>query len=166
LTPCDKFGKIWISSEYLPDYYADTNVGDEAAYADTYTPGHTAGPVYDYLGNRYTYGLTVDGDDLDSYRVSYNIGGKYTTFTGVCCMSEDMDGNRRSTKDKDGKYFDVYGDGKWLFRSNTMKQGEAPHEFSIDITGVEILTIQYPNTLYPSRIATLFDGLQSNEEQG
>ena len=163
LTPMDKYGKIWITSEYLPNYYVHTEVSNAEVYEDMNTPGHTAGPVCDYLGNRYTVGMVVDGADLDAYHVSYYIEGKYTTFSGVCSMSEDMDGDWRVASSKEGKYFDIYGDGKWLFRSNVMKQGEAPQAFSIDITGVEVLTIQYPKTRFPNRIATLFDGKLSND---
>ncbi len=165
LTPIEKYGKLWTSSERQLESFAHTDVSDGEAYEDLNTPGHTSGPVYDYRGNRYTYGLTVDGSELASYYVSYNIEGKYKTFSGTCSMSEDMDGNWRASYAKDGKYFDIYGDGKWLFRTNTMKQGEAPHSFIIDVTGVEILTIQYPKTSFPSRIATLFDGKLSNEEE-
>lgn len=164
LTPIGKYGKLWTSSERQLDSFAHTDVSDGKAYEDMDTPGHTAGPVYDYRGNRYTYGLTVDGSELASYYVSYNIEGKYTTFSGTCSMSEDMDDNWRASSAQDGKYFDIYGDGQWLFRTNTMKQGETPHSFCIDVTGVEVLTIQYPKTSFPSRIATLFDGKLSNDE--
>ena len=151
----DKYGKLWTMSNQKPDYYVHTDVNDAEDYKDMDTPGHTTGPVYDYLGNSYTYGLHIDGDEYSAYFVSYDIGGIYSTFTGAYCMSPDMDGDSRASKEK---YFEIYGDGVLLFRSVEISQGSAAKTFNIDVSGVEILTIRYPKTSGPSRIATIFDG--------
>lgn len=152
---CDKYGKLWTMSENTPDYYVHTDVNDPEDWKDMVTPGHTTGPVYDYLGNRYTYGLHVDGDEYAAYYISYEINGMYTTFTGSCCMSPEMNGDNRAGMEK---YFEVYGDGVRLFTSASMRQGASAYSFEVDITGVQVLTIQYPKTSGPSRIATIFDG--------
>lgn len=149
----DKYGKLWTRSEEVPDYFTHSNVDDPAAYLDMNTPGHVSGKVYDHLGNRYTYGLCVDlGGPASTYYVSFDLEGIYTNFAGVCSMSEDMKGTTSS------KYFEIYCDGKLVFTSNTMTKGSTAQEFSIDITDVKVLRIQYPPTKGQNRIATLFDG--------
>lgn len=152
----DKYGKIWTMSNSTPGYYVHTDVNDPEDYKDMNTPGHTTGPVYDYLGNAYTYGIHVDGDEYAAYYITYDIGGRYRTFSGVCCMSPEMDGDSRASTCT--KYFEVYGDGVLLFRSLDFSQGSSPQKFSIDISNVHKLMIRYPKTSGPSRIATIFDG--------
>lgn len=116
----DKYGKLWPMSNQKPDYYVHTDVNDAEDYKDMDTPGHTAGPVYDYLGNSYTYGIHIDGDPYAAYFVSYDIGGIYSTFTGTYCLSPDRQEDTRS------KYFEIWGDGELLFTSVEMKKGCAP----------------------------------------
>ena len=119
---------------------------------DMYTQGHTAGIVYDHLGNRYTNGLCVDlGGPASAYYISYDLDGIYTTFSGVCSLVEGMKGTSYT------KYFEIYCDGKLVFTSDTMTKNSAPQPFVIDVTDVQVLRIQYPATKGQNRIATVFD---------
>ncbi len=144
---CDKYGKLWTRSESYLDVYTNTD------FNDMNTPGHITGPVYDHMGNRYTYGLHVDlAGPASRYYVSYDLDGKYTTFTGVCSMAEERKGTNAT------KYFEIYCDGVLVFTSRVMTDGAAPQSFAIDVTGVETLRIQYPATKGENSIATIFDG--------
>ena len=148
----DKYGKLWTWSEYVLNYYTHTNPNDRNAYMDMDTPGHSAGEVYDHLGNRYTNGLCVDwGGSADTFYVSYDLGGIYTTFSGVCSLIEGMKGTSYT------KYVEIYCDGKLAFTSNKMTKGSSAQRFSIDVTDVKTLRIQYPATMGQNRIATVFD---------
>lgn len=151
----DKYGKIWMMHDAPAPVGTHTDVSSDAAAKDYITQGYSSGPVYDYLGNLYTYGLHVDGYEYAAYYVSYDIGGAYSQFSGTYCMSPDLLGDRAA---KNTKYFEIYGDGQLLFRSNTVTQGSMPQNFSVDVTGIRILTIYYPKTSGPSRIATIYDG--------
>ncbi len=147
-----KYGKVWTMSNKKPSNYVHTDVTSDAAYKDLDTPGHTTGTVYDIKNNTYTYGIHVDGPELSEYYISFNIGGKYTKFTGTCAMTPDVAGETVT------KYFEVYGDGRYLGSSPTMGINYQPKSFSFDVTGVQILEIRYPKSTGPSRIAAIFDG--------
>ncbi len=143
----DKYGKLWTRSEDYPNVYTNTD------YHDMNTPGHITGPVYDHMGNRYTYGLHVDlGGPASRYYVSYDLDGKYTTFSAVCSMAAERKGTSSS------KYFEIYCDGVLVYTSRTMTDGVQPQSFTIDVTGVQTLRIQYPATKGENSIATVFDG--------
>lgn len=90
----------------------------------------------DNYGNEYTYGLFVSNWG-DNY-VTYYLNGNYSSLTGTCAVSDER-------KNYDGQmYFEIFGDGVLLYRSNTMAKGSAPYDFSVDVTGVAKLTIDYP----------------------
>ena len=52
----------------------------------------------------------------------------------------------------------VYCDGKLVFTSNVMKDGSMSQYFEIDITGVDLLTIQYAATNGSNDMAVIFNG--------
>ena len=155
LSYIDNFGRVWIMCEEPQSHTADSDITDREAYTDYRTPGCVTGPVYDYLGNEYTYGLCVDGLDYLEYSITYYLGEEYTTFSGYVSMTPDVWTDSAAAT---GKYFEVYGDGVLLGRSPTMTNSLPAQSFSIDVTGVDVLTIQYPKTTGPSRMATIFDG--------
>ena len=70
LTYIDNFGKVWIMCAENPGYTADSDITDRNAYTDYRTPGYVTGPVCDYLGNEFTYGLCVDGLDYLEYSIT------------------------------------------------------------------------------------------------
>ena len=149
------YGKVWILCDEKLGNAVNSDITDENAYADFNTPAYVTGAVEDYLRNEYTYGLCVDGLDYSEYSITYYLGGKYSTFSGVVSMTPDVITHSFAAK---GKYFEVYGDGVLLGRSPIMTNNLPPQTFSIDVTGVEVLTISYPKTSGPSRMAMIFDG--------
>lgn len=148
-------GKVWTMSSESPNYYADSNITDPEAYTDEKTPGHVTGPVYDHLGNSYTYGLCVDGLEYKTYEITYSLDGQYDTFSGYISMTPDVWQDQNAD---DGKYFEVYGDGNLIGRTPVMTNDLPAQSFSFDISGVNFLTIIYPKTSGPSRMAMIFDG--------
>ena len=149
-------GKVWTMSKEAPSFDADPDFSDIKAHQNESKPGHITGPVYDHLGNYYTYGLSVDGVDYEAYDVTYYVGGEYDTFSGYISMTPDVRNDEHADQ---GKYFEVYGDGKRLYVSPIMtKYRNSALSFTVNISGVKQLTIRYPMTSGPSRMATIFDG--------
>lgn len=149
---CDKYGKLWTWSEYPVDYYAHGPSNDSSVYMDMNTPGHITGQVYDHEGNRYTNALWVDlGGPASPYYVSYNLEGNYTTLTFTCGMMEGLENTAYT------KYFDIYFDGKLEFTSKTMGKGESSVVYTLDVSGVQVIRIQYPPTKGENSIAAIFD---------
>lgn len=155
LSHIDNYGRVWKMCAESPNHVADSDINDSNSYLDYTTIGYVTGPVCDHLGNTYTYGLCVDGLDYSEYSITYYIDEQYTTFSGYISMTVDVQADSAAAT---GKYFEVYGDGVLLGRSPTMTNKLPQQSFSIDVTGVKVLTIQYPKTSGPSRMAMIFDG--------
>lgn len=87
--------------------------------------------------------------------VTYYLNENYTNLSGTCAVSE----NRKTSDSR--CYFEIFGDGVLLYRSNTMAKGDAPYNFSIDVTGITKLTIDYPyeDNVGSPAMATICDGL-------
>lgn len=156
-----KNGKVWTRHKDDTDYYAHSRQDAPSCWDDLDTPGHTAGTVADNMGNIYTYGIHVDGSESKTYSVSFALDGKYTLLTGTCaCPSRDgaISSYIYNGYTAYGKYFEIYGDGRLLYTSASMWYGGAPEYFEIDVTGVNLLTVQYPASDGPNEIATLYDG--------
>ena len=158
-------GKIWIRS--TPPYYDGgyhTKSDAPECWKDWSKPVYTGGTVRDNMGNEYAHGIHIDGWDSGVYYYEIRLDGLYTTFSGVCACPEKsatIIDYVYDTSKKNTKYFEVYGDGKLLFTSATMRYDYEPQEFSIDVTGVQVLKILYPATKGPNETATLYDGLLS-----
>ena len=152
-------GKVWTrSNTYTPAGY-DTPADAPGCWSDWSVPGHTSGPVRDNRGNLYTYGLHLDGSETSRYSISFQLNGRYRTFTGVCGYPENV--ISATWAPQYSKYFEVYGDGVLLYTTPTMNAHTAPARFSVPIGGVNLLTIVYPSTQGPNEAATLFDGYVS-----
>ena len=149
----DKFGKVYYHDNEEAHYDNNTD------WRDLYTPGHVKRPVLDGYGKEFTYGIHMDGDQLGPYYIKYDLGGKYTTFSGWCVLPDYKAGT--SDAKTYSKYIEVYCDGKLVFTSNTMRDGSTSQFFEIDVTGVTILTIQYAATTGPNDLAVLCDGMLS-----
>lgn len=76
----------------------------------------------------------------DSRDVVYNLEGKYDTVSGTMFLSADD----KSTNDT--ARIQVYGDGKLLYTSDVFTAGVLPKEISIDVSGVQKLTISFQGT--------------------
>lgn len=93
-------------------------------------PKDNVGTVYRYDGISFIYMIFHDN------YISYYLGGEYTEFTGVCILGY----NYRTTQCE--YYFEIYGDDKLLYTTDTLKSEKLPTDFSVDITGVEVLKIK------------------------
>ena len=150
-------GKLWTRSNAPTPYNYDTPADAPSCWSDLSTPGHSAGPVRDNMGNGYTYGMHVDGDEARPYSVSFQLNGQYSVFSGVCGYPETVISTQWAPKYT--KYFQVYGDGVLLYTSPKMNVSTGPAAFEIPIRNVQILTITYPGTEGPNEAATLFDAM-------
>ena len=148
-------GKIWTRSNSSSSTFCHSPSDAPGCWSNTSTPGHTAGVVQDNRGNVYTYGLHVDGKDIGPYSVSYALNGSYSTFSGVCGYPAAVISPQWSPAYT--KYFCVYGDGMLLYTSPRMNARTVSVPFEIPVSGVNILTIQYPAIDGPNEVATLFD---------
>ena len=71
---------------------------------------------------------------------------------------------RGNANDSRSAYFEVYGDGKLLYTSPTMKNDSFPETFDIDISGVKVLKIYYPDSNGNAELATIYDGKLNPKE--
>ena len=148
-------GKLWTRSNTPTPYNYDTPADAPGCWFDLATPGHSSGPVRDNMGNGYTYGMHVDGDEARPYSVSFQLNGQYSVFSGVCGYPETVISTQWAPQYT--KYFQVYGDGVLLYTSPKMNVSTKPVAFEISIRNVQVLTITYPGTEGPNEAATLFD---------
>lgn len=158
------YGRIWTRSTREVNYgfeFTNEDAPECWDYFDWGIPGHTPGVVRDNQGNVYKYGLHIDGPRSEEYSYGFYLNGEYTTFSGVVGCPEESKVITYHAYDRTAKYtkyFEVYGDGKLLYRSPDMRYDYAPQTFTVDVTGVNVLTIVYPATKGPNEIATIFDG--------
>lgn len=116
----------------------------------------------DNVGNMYHKGLFMyekwsymDGRNHGEGSADYYIQGKYTTFSGTVAVPRGHESSTYSA------FFEIYGDGNLLYTSPVMINTSFPENFSIDITGVKLLTISYLESNTDAKMATLYDGLLS-----
>lgn len=174
LTPRDSYGNvlepfIYNGSTYLPvravaeavgkevSYDANTNsvyLGNDVSNAkDININGSILNPydsAYPGIGNYYMGGIeyrnalgieTGPGYESKAY---YNLGGKYSSISGLCGI---VDG-----KDKDSEVeLNFYGDDI-LIKKITIYGGKLPQNFSVNLSGVSHLVIEahYVNGFYPT----------------
>ena len=140
---------------HLPIYIVDMN------YMSCVNGVKTQGTLKDNVGNLYHNGLFMCRDisfigDKGWYgegSADYYIQGKYESFSGTVAVPSGNESTKCSA------YFEVYGDGELLYTSPVMEKTSFPEEFSIDITGVKILKIAYPESNDRADMATIYDGL-------
>lgn len=142
----DKYGKFYHHENKAYQ-------GGNTQYDDYSQPAYLKEVVKDNQGNVYTYGLHMDGYGSNTFYVTYDLDGKYTSFTFTCALPYSL----RNTMDT--KYFEVYCDGILVFTTNTMRSGCEPQNVTLDVSGVEQLTIKYPSTKGSNEVAMLCDGL-------
>ena len=81
------------------------------------------------------YDYTVTSDPLSE--VSYNLARKYDTLSGIEFIT-----NSKKSIEQEG-YFEIFGDGKKLYTSQTFKPSVLPKKFTIDVSGVDRLIIVF-----------------------
>lgn len=155
---CEKSGKLWTRSEDRLDFPTHPNAKDTSVWKNEDIQGHTVGEVFDNQGNKYQYGLHLDGSKTQTYYVSYELGGKYTSFSGWCAFPGKLLSEYARYSEK---YIEIYADGELVYITGAMSIDSDPEYIEIDVTNVQILTIQYPASKNPNEAATLYDGMLS-----
>lgn len=158
------YGKLWVRSDSDISGNHHSKADAPECWSDWSIWGYTSGLVKDNKGNQYDCGIHVDGDKSENYYYEIRLNGCYTTFSGICaCPAKEtaISSYVYNTSKKHTKYFEVYGDGKLLYTSAPMRYDYSPQAFTINVSGVQVLRIQYPSTKGPNEIATLFDGVLS-----
>ena len=88
---------------------------------------------------RYSNCLSISnfGYYADSADVYYSLEGNYDTVSGTIFLPQNYkDNNMPKAK------FEVYGDGTKLYTSPNVTAGFRPQEFSVNVSGVDILMIR------------------------
>ena len=97
--------------------------------------------VQDNLGNEHekvlgnSDGGGYNGPEFTSQ--TYVLDGRYTSFSGCCYLRF----NARSHEKLQAKYL-FYGDDQLLYETDSIAAGTMPIEFTLDITGVNLLRIE------------------------
>lgn len=157
MTPRDTAGKevepfIYNGTTYLPVRAVGEAVGKEVSYdgsTNTVYLGKSGQVKYlgqqvkayqmSYFaregtvtmgGNNYTNGLSLDSN-TNAY---YNLNGLYSSISGVY-------GTKDGTGDDYECALNFYGDGR-LLKSFTVKGGQLPKNFAVDVSGVAQLKIE------------------------
>jgi len=76
-------------------------------------------------------------DDSAYMIASYNLGGKYDTVSGILFL----DKRTKSTSSKG--YFEVFGDGKLLYKSPVVSKNVIPKEIRFNVTNIQNLEIRF-----------------------
>ena len=92
-------------------------------------------------GKSYTKGIGT----LSESRVSYRIFGRFAKFEASVGLD---DGVRRQSPAR--AIFEVVGDGKTLWRSDTISRGSAAIPASVDVRGVDVLTLVVTPVVQPN----------------
>ena len=71
------------------------------------------------------------------FSVTYNLDGNYDELSATQFVTAD------SKSIEQNAYFEIYGDGKKLFTSDTMGVNYLPKNFSVDISGISILNVKF-----------------------
>jgi len=126
-------------------------------YDEMYTVAHSWNPGMDTdnLGNTYLSGLCFHGCDYWSnlpppdslagfypdHKIAYNylLDGEYDRISGTLVLHNE---SRDETDDEVYAYFEIFGDDELLYVSNKVRGGVLPQDFSVDISGVNKLTIK------------------------
>ena len=121
--------------------------------------------LLDNQGNRYWQGYSLGASSRETGAfVTYEIGGRVKSFTGVGAVDIE------AKEERGGVGFRVYGDDILLYSSKYFSSEEAPEPFNIDISGVQILKIEYVddrdekgarygmNFIPETKLCTIFDG--------
>ncbi len=142
-----KFGKLYVHTKKAASWTSNNDYRDETTNGNIY-------PARDRKGTYYENGFHLDGSTLGPYYITYDLEGKYTRLYGYYGVSysanlQDIKGYK--------KYFEIYADGKLIFTSATMKYDSSSQYFSIDVTGVKTLRIQYSATEGSNDLAVIYE---------
>ncbi len=131
---------------YLPAYINDLDYFDKNG--DIHSNSDYS-KVADNTGKTYSRAYCVGyRDGFADYLINEN----YTNFEGTCGVAYQERTNG------DTKFFEVYGDGVLIYTSPVFTSGTMPSTFNVDVTGVKVLRIKYPDGGGYCKIASIFDG--------
>ncbi|HKD36359.1 MAG TPA: NPCBM/NEW2 domain-containing protein [Pirellulales bacterium] len=87
-------------------------------------------------GSPAPHALSMHPPSNGSSNASYNVDGKYRSFTGIVAIMDDA-------KQMQSKaIFRVYGDGKQLWSSSALRGAGEYQECTVKVTGVQILKLE------------------------
>jgi hypothetical protein len=86
-------------------------------------------------GQRYPKGLGLHSSTEGSW-VKYRLGKTATVFSAIVAYNDDNDGKVTTPS-----YFEVYGDGKALWKSKAITSRKQRDECVVDVSGVEVLEL-------------------------
>jgi alpha-galactosidase len=87
-------------------------------------------------GSQTPHALSMHPPSNGSSNVSYNLDGKYRSFTGIAAIMDDA----KQTQSK--AIFRVYGDGKQLWSSRALRGAGEYQECTVKVTGFQILKLE------------------------
>ena len=82
-------------------------------------------------------GYCATSVDSSLVTVTYKLGGAYNDVTGTAFIPSSF------KNDEQTGYFIIYGDGKKLYTSTTFTKNVLPQAFSVDVSNIDILTVEY-----------------------
>jgi S1-C subfamily serine protease len=89
-------------------------------------------------GAKYPNGLGLHSSQAgEPSVVKYRLGKTANSFRGAVAFNDDNDG-----KIAGPTHFEVYGDGRQLWRSKSIRTRKQVDQFEIDLTGVEVLELR------------------------
>lgn len=125
---CGKLDRIYLYEDVHP--FDDTIIATFESQIDNFK-------------NEYFehYTMHANSNSENGYRVEFHVEQKFTYFNGTIFLSWEKR-NTQSTS-----YIEIYGDGKILYRSSTIRKDHEAQSFSIDISGVSVVEICFGNSL-------------------
>lgn len=85
-------------------------------------------------------GFFYHSDYSGQYEINYSLAKKYNKVTGTVFVPESRKNQLQTAN------FKVYGDGKLLYTSKNLSKNVMPNHFSIDVSGVDVLSVQFYGT--------------------
>lgn len=139
--------KVDYYKEYLPfELYNYNNILSED-YAVRKAYGVCV--YYDYFNNNTVSNnsqrmenniwllIELEADKKNLYNLTYNLNKKYDILTGNIYVLQ-----RSKNADFEG-YIEIYGDGKKLYTSATMKKNVLPQDIKVDVSNVSTLVVKF-----------------------
>lgn len=128
--------------EYLPFklYYSD----NATSYRDDDMWGYTGGIKWNekIVSNENKtmwncLNFYFNSDYKAHFDINYNLGKKYDCVSGIAFLPEAYKNHQQNA------CFEIYGDGKLLFKSENFSKNKIPNEFKVNITDVDVVTIKF-----------------------
>ncbi len=134
--------KVECFKEYLPFklYYSD----NATSYRDDDMWAYTGGIKWNekLVSNKSETMFNClkfyfNSDYKAHFDINYNLGKKYDCISGIAFLPEEYKNHQQNG------YFEIYGDGKLLFKSENFSKNKMPNDFEVNITGIDMVTIKF-----------------------